>query len=541
MVPVVDIFAGPGGLGEGFAQAGFNVLVSAEMDSIACETLRLRKFFHQFPVGEVPGTYYEFIRGEKGFADLVRQYPKQWQAAKDAVLQVEIGTRRGTSELHKKLDGIVREHNNFVLIGGPPCQAYSLAGRARRLGVGISYENVAPKVAERERQKLANKFYEDNRHSLYKQYVALIYRYQPLIFIMENVKGMASARTSPDAEPGSLFSSMCSSLNRPHGNTRTVDGSKPLGYRLFPLVENVGTLIDDGTVNPKEYVIRSENYGVPQARHRIIIMGIRSDIDSVPCKLPVSSRRSTVHDVLSKMPKLRSGLSKEDDSVDNWVAAISEQVSGALCGRTNFDAEIRKALKQLICSSKKLDRGKSFIRSGNINSPKLSEELRDILCDGRIGGVIQHEARTHIRGDLLRYFFCATFAKKHGLSPKMSAWQGKLKLMRPAHSNISISRQQKLKARSHDDRFRVHMWSSPSGTVVSHIAKDGHYFIHPDSSQCRSLTVREAARLQTFPDNYYFCGNRTQQYGQVGNAVPVLLAKKIAASVLDFITSHALQ
>ena len=534
-VPVVDIFAGPGGLGEGFAQAKFDVTVSAEMDSVACETLRLRKFFYQFD-GKAPDAYYEFIRGEMDISELAKKYPKEWRAAKDAVLHVEIGSRKGNAELRKKLDEITRKHKNFVLIGGPPCQAYSLAGRARRLGVGAAYENVAKKKAERERQRLTKKFYADNKHSLYEQYVDLIYRYQPLIFIMENVKGMASARTSPDAEPGSLFNNMYTLLYKPHGNRRTADGSKPRGYRFFPLVE----LPDDEPMGPMKYVIKSENYGVPQARHRLIIMGIRSDIYPTPRKLLVSPKQSTVHDVLSKMPRLRSGLSKEDDSADSWVAAISEQVSDVLYGKTNFDAAINRELEHLIRSGKKLNRGKSFIGSRNVNCLGMSKELRDILCDDRIGGVIQHEARTHIRSDLLRYFFCATFAKKYGQSPKMSDWQGRLKFMRPAHSNVSI-KEQKLKARSHDDRFRVHEWSKPSGTVVSHIAKDGHYFIHPDASQCRSLTVREAARLQTFPDNYYFCGNRTQQYGQVGNAVPVLLAKKIAGIVLDFLKSNALQ
>ena len=127
--------------------------------------------------------------------------------------------------------------------------------------------------------------------------------------------------------------------------------------------------------------------------------------------------------------------------------------------------------------------------------------------------------------DLARYLFAASFAKLNRYSPRLNAFPEKLL---PDHKNAKIWDGA---AMPFLDRFRVQCEAEPSTTVVSHIAKDGHYYIHYDPEQCRSLTVREAARLQTFPDNYFFEGNRTEQYTQVGNAVPPLLAFQIAKVV----------
>ena len=128
--------------------------------------------------------------------------------------------------------------------------------------------------------------------------------------------------------------------------------------------------------------------------------------------------------------------------------------------------------------------------------------------------------------DLARYLFAATFAHSQGYSPRLDVFPPKLL---PDHLNVQFWSE--AEAIPFKDRFRVQCRNEPSTTVVAHIAKDGHYYIHYDPSQCRSLTVREAARLQTFPDNYVFAGNRTEQYTQVGNAVPPLLAHKLAKIV----------
>jgi DNA (cytosine-5)-methyltransferase 1 len=150
--------------------------------------------------------------------------------------------------------------------------------------------------------------------------------------------------------------------------------------------------------------------------------------------------------------------------------------------------------------------------------------LKTWYVDDNLGGVLNHETRTHMREDLHRYFFAASYARLFGVSPKLRDFP---KVLLPDHTNVSDG----VKGQLFSDRFRVQMDNVPSTTITSHISHDGHYYIHYDPYQCRSLTVREAARLQTFPDNYYFEGPRTRQYVQVGNAVPPLLAHQIAGLV----------
>ncbi len=166
------------------------------------------------------------------------------------------------------------------------------------------------------------------------------------------------------------------------------------------------------------------------------------------------------------------------------------------------------------------------MRSSAVVTPVRDNRLGSWLADEKLPYLPNHETRGHMQEDLSRYAFAATFAEVFGRSPKADEFPGGLA---PNHKNWESGK--------FADRFRVQAWNVPSTTVTSHISKDGHYFIHPDPMQCRSLTVREAARLQTFPDNYLFEGNRTQQYVQVGNAVPPLLARQIGELLFEILAT----
>jgi DNA (cytosine-5)-methyltransferase 1 len=278
----------------------------------------------------------------------------------------------------------------------------------------------------------------------------------------------------------------------------------------------------------RRFVVRMEQHGIPQARHRIIILGVREDLSAIT---PGALRLTTpvgVKRVLAELPRLRSGLSGEADSRDAWVARLREMSEGCL-----FQASREKdgeRLFQLLTDSlgrmeqEDLSRGSEFVAC----DPAVGYRP-DWFLDPQMAGVSNHHTRIHIPADLHRYFFASCFAAIHQRSPKLRDFPDALL---PDHASVDAAL-----SGSHyfADRFRVQVADKPAATITSHLAKDGHYCIHYDPTQCRSLTVREAARLQTFPDNYFFCGPRTAQYTQVGNAVPPLLAVQIAETVFDLL------
>ncbi len=517
-IPVIDIFAGPGGLGEGFSafehpetkKKVFKIALSIEMEHFAHQTLTLRSFFRQFEDEPVPEDYYDFVRGKITLEDLYERHPEQAEKAKKEAWKARLGIGKDAvsndlvdERIKEALDG----RKDFLLIGGPPCQAYSLVGRSRRKQIVLNEDD-------------------DEKVGLYKQYLRILAVHNPAVFIMENVKGMLSAKT----EENPVFEKILSDLTDPVSahNTLFRTNGKQLncpGYRIYSLVSKPRNDTFDFDDEPKfkhsDFIIKAENYGIPQARHRVILLGVRKDISVVPEILEPQATVS-ISQVLNDLPKVRSGLSKMKDDGNAWKAEIKKILTnGTLLGiDKDVQNEINKLLKEI--NLPKVETGSNFIPSQSESKPYKD----DWFLDDRLEGVSNHQSRGHMESDLHRYFFASCFTRIKGRSPKLEDFPESLW---PAHKNIK----QGVEDKKFADRFRVQPWDEPCKTVTSHISKDGHYYIHPDPTQCRSFTVREAARIQTFPDNYFFYGPRTSQFVQVGNAVPPLLANQIAGIVFS--------
>ena len=503
MIPVIDVFAGPGGLGEGFSslrdtdgRPAFKIKLSLEKDENAHKTLQLRAFFRQFPSGCAPEAYYKVLRGELPVSVLYQLHPREAQAAQQEAVRLTLGedTWETTSTfIHKALNGATE----WVLIGGPPCQAYSLVGRARNKGVK-GYEAS-----------------EDQRHFLYREYLKILESFRPSVFVMENVKGLLSSKP----EGSLIFEQIERDLRAPTA-ALGVSNSRPVSYRLHSLAAEQVRV-------KKTYILKSELYGVPQARHRVIIIGVREDLtDHAPNQLKALTE-VPLKDVLCGLPVLRSGLSRSEDSSDAWLNLLRKAPQRRWYrSAKNFAPKLEDHLAAAIQALRRPrhDRGGEFIACD------VSVAYRpDWYLDKRIKGVCNHVSRLHIEKDLYRYFYAACFARAEGISPRLGDFPTDLL---PEHKNAMRAVE---KGELFQDRFRVQIYAKPSTTITSHISKDGNYYIHHDPTQCRSLTVREAARLQSFPDNYLFTGPRTAQYVQVGNAVPPLMAQQIARSILDLL------
>lgn len=516
--PIIDVFAGPGGLGEGFSsyandKVKFKIALSIEKDRAAHKTLQLRAFFRQFDRGKVPKEYYEYLEGLITREFLFESYPNQAdKAIKEAWLHTLKDGDVGKVQKRAKeaLQKFKCEH--CVLIGGPPCQAYSIAGRSR-----MYYQD---------------DFHKDERNFLYTHYLRLVAHLTPALFVMENVKGMLTATVNNET----IFDKILTDLENPGAAVKKLDNLKKAPttkeYDIYSFVTNRAGRITKGEysgkpLKPQDYIIKSEEYGIPQRRHRVILLGVRKDLDPKITKRLIKSPSVNPSDVLDDLPRIRSGLTKSGNTWNEWHKALEEGINSF---EQEFpDHSVLKRMKVAVSSIRKdkLKPGSKFsIRDKN----KKPKKLANWYLDPRLKVICNHETKSHMKTDLWRYLFATCFSDVHDRSPILVDYP---KNLLPAHSNIDPENKASAKF---VDRFKVQISSKPTSTVTSHISKDGHFFIHHDSSQCRAWSIREAARIQTFPDNYFFEGNRTEQYHQVGNAVPPLLAYKIAEVVSYYLS-----
>lgn len=404
----IDIFAGAGGLAEGFIETGFSPIAHIEMNKYAALTLKTRACYHFLKSKGDSKKYFKYLSNEISRQDLYESVPKE---IVDIILNEEINDETINS-IFCSIDEIMTMKNigNVdIIIGGPPCQAYSLVGRAVD----------------------TNKMMGDHRNYLYLQYMKFLKRFKPKMFVFENVPGLLTANG------GDTMRDILSSF-------------KAAGYKV-------------------DYrLIDAQNFGVLQQRKRIIIVGWLKRMNLVYPDFEFSNSCGIVNDILRDLEKIKPG------------------------GRS--------------CSY--VEPPNAYLISSGIRDDK------DILTD--------HICRSHNENDQQIY-------KK-----VIEAWD--TKGIRLKYTDIPDALATHHNRHSFLDRYKVLAANKPFGqTMIAHISKDGHYFIHPDSAQCRSISVREAARLQSFPDNFFFEGPRTAKFVQIGNAVPPLMAKGISKAIKNML------
>ena len=405
----LDLFAGPGGLSEGFIRAGFKPIAHVEMDPAACFTLRTRMAYHWLKDQGKEKQYVEYLNGCVSRSELYEKVP---EAVIKSVINAEI-SETTLPDIFCQINNFLGDQKLDLIIGGPPCQAYSVVGRSRS----------------------PDRMKSDKRNYLYIFYAEFLKKYEPKYFLFENVTGLLSAKDE--------------------------DGNSHL-KQMRSLFRTCGYETDFRKLSAKDY-------GVPQNRKRIILVGRKGKSKDFYPKLDKSEPSAFVDEIFSDLPTLAAG---EGEATPCNL--------GPYDGSWLYDADIR-----------------------NDGCP-----------------VTWHQARPHREQDLEIYRIAVDLWNRKKVRLNYNTLPERLKTHRNRKSFL--------------DRFKVVAGDSKfAHTVVSHIAKDGHYYIHHDIEQNRSLTPREAARLQTFPDDYYFESRngvpcRTPVFCQIGNAVPVLLAQKIA-------------
>jgi DNA (cytosine-5-)-methyltransferase len=431
---VIDLFAGAGGLTEGFLNEGYKFVAHVEKEYWACETLKTRIMFYYLKEKNDLETYNKYLKASDDYRKIsenrkivFKKYPELEEILEKTVLNKKFGdTKRDKdatdiNEIFKMINDSMKylgEKKIDLIIGGPPCQAYSVIGRSR----------------------MKEKVNEDERNYLFYYYRDIVKKYKPKMFIFENVPGIFTA------QEGKIFDEISKEF------------------------EKIGYILKIGKKEKREENLQEAvNYGVYQTRKRVILFGVKK------------------------------GLKYDYPDFTKYAEKFNEKIStkNAISDLNNLkdgEGEDRKLIKY--------------------NKPANSEYEEYLRRDSI--GILNHKARKLNERDRKIYALAIEKSKKN---EKM--YYSELPKELKTHKN----------EKSFSDRFKVHGMDEVPHTIVAHISKDGHYNIHPDVKQCRALTVREAARIQSFPDNYLFEGPRTAQYIQVGNAVPPLLSIAIARAL----------
>ncbi|WP_278602466.1 DNA cytosine methyltransferase [Alistipes indistinctus] len=400
----IDLFAGAGGLSEGFIKAGFTPVAHVESDKAACYTLKTRLAYHYLCKTRKLKIYNSYLKGDINREQLYSYIPSHLF---DAVINTPISADNNKS-IFEKIDLLKGDNGIDLIIGGPPCQAYSNIGRA-----ALKHKTSDP------------------RKKLYVEYGKFLTRYKPKVFVFENVPGLKSSDNG-------------------------------MHYKdIKDYFRNVGYIVEDKLLN-------AFDFGVIQDRKRLIIIGWREDLDFSYPKFKTICNTFRTSDLFIDLPPLKPGESQRTNTY-----------------KTNTTPFLSKT--KIRCK-------------------------KDIV-------LTQHITRPHNDKDLAIY--------------KLAVEQyGKGILIK--NNTIPDSLRTQNNTTDFLDRFKV-VGDIPH-TMIAHIAKDGHHFIYNSENQTRSISVREAARIQSFPDNYYFegeleYGNRTAAFRQIGNAVPPLMAEKIAKTI----------
>ena len=413
---VLDMFSGGGGLTEGFIRQSFDFLGHIEMDRNAADTLETRLLYHELKKTGNENLYEHYYRGDLGHDQFIRQ-TKESGIEIPSVINKELSVSTNHAiirDLKKTLKKNYGRSDVDVIIGGPPCQSFSLAGRGKN----------------------KEKAHTDPRNYLYRHYLRFLEEFQPKLFVFENVPGLISAKK------GSIFSNVLSRCSK-------------MGYHL-----------DDSP-----HILNASDFGVLQERERVIFIGWKNGNRHLQYPdFPKTEPKGTVQNLLMDLPELQAGQGMDDFQKYRKVRPLKY----------------------------------------------LKEKIRN-----NYGGIRHHQARMHNERDREIYRIAIRKWNEFGHRLNYNELSEDLKTHRNRNSFV--------------DRYKVVDKNSVSHAVLAHLAKDGHYFIHPDIGQARSLTVREAARIQSFPDDYLFEGPRSAKYVQIGNAVPPLMAEGIAEKIKEML------